>query len=210
MIKQTATVTIHAIRSSGTPVSSGSGMPAILTPELALRHLLQLSTDVRTALALARDGGVLAGDAACASAARELIDVLDAALGENAPGELLAPLARGGRLEGTAVVIRALVAPTPSASAPSAPPASSTAPDTLTLVVAAGPHALLPLLRHDLAALVEATGGTVSARAEATSNEAGAVVIWGASRSVQLLQASESAARTAIFAGLSLLDAGKP
>jgi hypothetical protein len=251
VIRQTATVTIHAIRSSGTPVSSGSGMPGILTPELALRHLLQLSTDVRTALVLAADGRVLAryetvgdgrvlatdaageptdagrvltadaageptdadgrvltADAAVARPARELLGVLNAAVSDS-DGELLAPLHRAGRPQGSALALKAAGAPT--------------------LVVAAGPLALLPLLRHDLSSLLgdmaaapthgasDATNG-VSATAfdvpldlsDTPPTVPGAVATWDASRCVQLLDPANFAARTAILAGLALLDAGRP
>lgn len=75
---QMPTVTIQAIRSSGTAVFSGSGMPAILTPALALRHLRELSTDVRAAIALDRDGRVVGGDAAIAEPARALVEVAGA------------------------------------------------------------------------------------------------------------------------------------
>lgn len=72
---QMPTVTIQAIRSSGTAVFSGSGMPAILTPALALRHLRELSTDVRGAIALDPAGRVLGGDAGLADLARGLLEV---------------------------------------------------------------------------------------------------------------------------------------
>jgi hypothetical protein len=225
-------------------------MPGILTPELALRHLLQLSTDVRTALVLAADGRVLAryeavgdgrvlaadaageptdagrvptpdavgeptdagrvltADAAVARPARELLGVLNAAVSDS-DGELLAPLHRAGRPQGSALALKAAGAPT--------------------LVVAAGPLALLPLLRHDLSSLLgdmaaaptqgasDATNG-VSATAfdvpldlsDTPPTVPGAVAIWDASRCVQLLDPANFAARTAILAGLALLDAGRP
>lgn len=51
-------------------------MPAILTPALALRHLRELSTDVRAAVALAPDGALVAGDAAIEAPARALLEAL--------------------------------------------------------------------------------------------------------------------------------------
>jgi hypothetical protein len=182
-------------------------MPGILTPELALRHLLQLSTDVRAASALSDDGRVLAGKPALAAHARELLSVLNAVVGDGG-GELLAPLERAGRRQGSALVAKAAGGPA--------------------LVVAVGPHALLPLLRHDLATLLEeitgapARGPDVSAAPARATSQAPAeapaapsetparVAIWNASRRVQTPGASDSAVRTAIFAGLGLLDMGKP
>lgn len=53
-------------------------MTAILTPSLALRHLRELSTDLRAALALAPDGRLLAGDTAIEAPARALLTALGA------------------------------------------------------------------------------------------------------------------------------------
>lgn len=148
---QTPTVTSHAIRSSGTAVFSGSGMPAILTPALALRHLRELSTDVRAAVALTPAGEPIAGDAAIAASARAFVTLADEAAREGArPGEA-APLAVA--TDGGAV----LLARTADAA----------------FVVVAGPHVLLDLLRHDLGTLVDDTREDAAA---AITTTGGAVV----------------------------------
>ncbi|MDW5593967.1 hypothetical protein VSS74_06460 [Conexibacter stalactiti] len=181
-------------------------MPAILTPALALRHLRQLSTDVRAAAVLAADGRVLAVDGAA-----------EAALGEHARalaglvepgGELLVRLDRNGDHAGSALAIRAPA------------PGDDAAPGTLavsTLVLAVGPHALLALLRHDAAVLLGDLGAEhvhdlsehPEAAPPASLSSAEPLALWDASRRVQLLGRTDSAAATAIFAGLGLLGAGK-
>lgn len=108
-IAQMPTVTIHAIRSSGTPVFSGSGMPAILTPALALRHLRELSTDVRGAVALDPGGRVLGGDAAIAEPARALL----AAAGASAPVRVVT--GRGAVLAARAPAVALVVVAGPHA-----------------------------------------------------------------------------------------------
>jgi hypothetical protein len=181
-------------------------MPAILTPALALRHLRQLSTDVRAAAVLAADGRMLAShgavEAALAEHARTLAGLLDPG------GELLVRLDRDGAHVGSALALRAPArAPEPSepSEAPDAPAA---------LVVAAGPHALLPLLRHDAAQLLRDLGAGPVDAADPTATRslthADPLAIWAPSHPVELLGRADSTAATAIFAGLGLLVAGKP
>jgi hypothetical protein len=97
-------------------------MTAILTPALSLRHLRELSTDVRAAVALAPDGALLAGDVAIEAHARALLESL---------GEEDATALEGSG--GTVVLARRGVGG---------------------LVVVAGPHALVELLRHDVRTLL--------------------------------------------------------
>ncbi|MDO8187494.1 hypothetical protein Q5424_10600 [Conexibacter sp. JD483] len=118
-------------------------MTAILTPPLALRHLRQLTTDVRAAVVLA------AGDLAVL--ARE-------------------PAGRADAPTGTVLAISG---------------------ERHVLAVLAGPHALLPLLRHDLETLLADMGDE------------------GASSSVQVFERADSAVSAAIFAGLGFPAAGK-
>ena len=49
-------------------------MPPALTPELAVAYVRELSADVRAVAVLGADGGLLAGDAAVAIAARPLLE----------------------------------------------------------------------------------------------------------------------------------------
>lgn len=199
-------------------------MTAILTPALALRHLRELSTDLRAAVVLDASGRLLAGEAVFHTPARELLGVLDDTSGGEGR-ELIVPLEEGGTLRGTAIVARAdgppgadpalatVAAPAPAADAPPEADAGAAA-----IVVAAGPHALLDLLRHDLAtALYDlAAGGPTDAAAAVVDSPAPlpahrpAVVAIGASRSVQTLEPADFAGRTAIFAGMELLAAGNP
>jgi len=135
-------------------------MTAILTPALALRHLRQLSTDVRAAAVLAApDLGVLARE------------------GAGAPG-----------------------AGDPGAPAGTVLAASD---DQHVLAVLAGPHALLPLLRHDLATLL------ADLRAAAPDEGADASREAPAAR-VEVLERADSAVSAAIFAGLGIPATGKP
>ena len=69
------------------------------------------------------------------------------------------------------------------------------ADDEHVLAVVVGPHALLPLLRHDLAMLL----------ADMRAGEGGG----GASAGVQLLERADSAVSAAIFARLGIPAAGK-
>lgn len=171
-------------------------MTAILTPALALRHLRELSTDLRAAVVLDASGRLLAGEVALHAPARELLGVLDDTSGGEGR-ELIVPLEEGGELCGTAIVVRA---------------------DAAAIVVAAGPHALLDLLRHDLAtALCDlAAGGPAGAATAVADGPAPlpahrpVVVAIGASRSVQMLEPADFAGRTAIFAGMELLAAKIP
>jgi hypothetical protein len=61
------------MRESGTRVLSPAGMTASLTPALALAYLQELSVDVRAAVVLDAAGEPLAGEAALAAVARELL-----------------------------------------------------------------------------------------------------------------------------------------
>jgi hypothetical protein len=61
------------MRESGTRVFSPAGMTASLTPALALAYLQELSLDVQAAVVLDPAGQPLAGEAALASRARDLL-----------------------------------------------------------------------------------------------------------------------------------------
>lgn len=73
-----ATVVSQAIRSSDTGVLSRSAMTAALTPAEAITRLHDLSTDIRAAIVLDRDGERLAGSEALADPARALLEAGDA------------------------------------------------------------------------------------------------------------------------------------
>lgn len=157
-----------------------------------MRHLRQLSTDVRTALVLAADGRVLAADGVSAAAgtphARALV--------EAAAGAALLLRLPGGA--GWAVVV---------SSGPPGPPAGPDRPVTVgaeptgaepraaatdraaAIVLAAGPHALTDLLLHDSRTLLSDLGARPSS-------------------GVQVREAADSSAETVIFAGLGLLAGG--
>lgn len=153
-------------------------MTAILTPALALRYLRQLSTDVRAAVVLATaDLAVLAreraemsaGEPARATAARAT------ARGATARGGAV----RGGSARATARGERV----------------HAISDDQRVLAVVAGPHALLPLLHHDLATVL---ADMRAGRGETTP-----------SSGVQVLERADSAVSAAIFAGLGISPAGK-
>ena len=80
---------------------------AALTPDLALRHLGELSTDIRAAVLLAPDGSLAAsepddgelGEALCAEAA-SLLDAADRAA-EASVGEVEAPSSASGTAAGS-------------------------------------------------------------------------------------------------------------
>ena len=112
---------IQAMRESGTRVLSRSAMTVSpLTPALALAYLRELSLDVRAAVVLGADGGLLAGDGFFADRAR-----ISLAAGGDAPG------ARIERADREAIVC--------------ARTASG-----LGIALLAGDLALLPLLAHDV------------------------------------------------------------
>lgn len=83
----------------------------------------------------------------------------------------------------------------PTAAAPPADTILTIGDDEHLLAVVAGPHALLPLLEHDLATLLAdmRAGGLAE----------------GASSRVQVLERADSAVSAAIFAGLGIPAAGK-
>lgn len=82
-----------------------------------------------------------------------------------------------------------------SAAAPPAGTILTVGDDEHLLAVVAGPHALLPLLEHDLVTLL-------------ADMRAGALA-EGASSRVQVLERADSAVSAAIFAGLGIPAAGK-
>lgn len=59
---QMATVTIHEIRDRGTTAILATMADGAQTPELALRYLAELSTDIRAAIILDRAGALAAAD----------------------------------------------------------------------------------------------------------------------------------------------------
>ncbi len=119
-------------------------MTAALTPLIALAYLRELSTDVRAAVVLDGDGELLAGDPAIVPAARALLAAWGAA-----PAAPPAP-----------------AAPAPAAASPTTPLAVRTSAGVAlatraqrhAIVVAAGIHALVPLLLHDLQGLLTDLG----------------------------------------------------
>jgi hypothetical protein len=185
-------------------------MSAILTPALALRYLQELSTDVRAAVVLDAHGALAAGEAAAVAPARALVAALDAAAGPSGR-ELIVRLHERGTVAAHALAAR------------------GDAGDAL--VVAAGPHALLDLLRHDIAQALRdlgAGGGphdaredTADSRAAAASDGgtaaerllvpllggASAAAVVDASGRVAVLGAGDSAARAAIAAARRLVAA---
>jgi hypothetical protein len=104
-------------------------MTTPLTPALALACLRELSTDIRAAVVLDAAGTPLAGDASLAARARELLDGVDAAI-DPATGVRL-------RREDDAVLL------------------AVRRDGALAIAVLAGEHALIPLLAHDLRALLD-------------------------------------------------------
>ena len=79
-ITQMATVMSHAIRGSGTRVSSRTvPMTPALTPELAVAYLRELSADIRAAAVLTPAGELLAGAEDLAAPARDLLAAAPAA-----------------------------------------------------------------------------------------------------------------------------------
>ena len=122
------------MRESGTRVFSRAAMTAALTPALALAYLDELSLDVRAAVVLGGDGRPLAGDAALAPRARELL----AAAGGAGEGVL-----EQGAADGTLLAARI--------------PAGGG------IAVLAGPFALVSLLGHDLGRVAQAIGATARA-----------------------------------------------
>ncbi|MBB4662483.1 hypothetical protein [Conexibacter arvalis] len=184
------TVAPHPIWSSGTPVSSVSGMAAILTPALALRYLRQLSTDVRAAVVLDGEGRPLAGEAAIAAPAVRLAELMPAGA-----TELVVRVGAGGEARGTALAARV---PAP-ADAPAASPNA--------LVLAVGPLALLDLLRLDVDAALGALAGAPAERPAPPPLPPGAVVAHDPSSGVQALEPPGFAVQTAISAGMGLFDA---
>lgn len=194
MTKQITTVVAHPIWSSGTPVSSVSGMPAILTPALALRYLSQLSTDVRAAVVLGADGLPLAGEEALTAPAAALAALLPAGA-----RELVVRVEAGGELRGSALVVRA--------HPPSAAAASGATGPGATLVLAAGPLALLDLLRHDAETVAQALAAEPAAAVVLPPLPPGAVVVREPSRCVQMSEGGEFPVQTAISAGMGLFDA---
>lgn len=182
-------------------------MTGILTPELALRYLLELSTDVRAAVVLDASGRSLAGDDGAVAPARELLGLLDGALGERGR-ELIVRVEGGSRPGGTVLVARGGRAP----GSPGGEPAGQV------LAVAAGPHTLLELLRHDVSSLLRDLAVSPS---EEGSEEPGpgpqplpappaAVVAIDVSGRAEALRPADFAVQTAIFAAEGLLAAGDP
>lgn len=169
-------------------------MTAILTPALALRHLRQLSTDVRAAVVLASaDLAVLAREGENASVASGAVARENASVASG-------PVARDGAPAGTVL---------------------AASDDEHVLAVVAGPHALLPLLCHDLATLLAdmregepapapAAAEEPSAAAAAPADGRAAALAEGAPSGVQVLERADSAVSAAIFAGLGILATGKP
>lgn len=145
---------------------------------------------------LAADGRILAfhgaSEPALAEHARALAGLIEPG------GELLVSIGRGGAATGSSLVLRA---PAPASDAASA-----------TLVIAAGPHALLPLLRHDAAQLLRDLEAeqheTPVAAPTPDLSPAEPLAIWAPSGAVELFRCADSTAATAIFAGLGLLAAG--
>lgn len=124
-------------------------MSAILTPALALRYLRELSTDVRAALVLDADGHRLAGDAGIEAPARTLLAAVSAPV--DTPADASAPMHPHIALD--------IAVPTPDGAA------LVVGDQAGALVVVAGPHALVGLLRHDLRTILHDLRGAAEALA---------------------------------------------
>ena len=159
-------------------------MTAILTPALALRHLRQLSTDVRGAVVLDGEGAPLAGDAALAGPAAALAALLPAGA-----CELLARVGDGAAARGSAIAAR---------------PPAGTAP---TLVLAVGPLAPLELLLGDVATAVGALAGDAAEGLAPAPLPPAPLLLRRPGDAAHAVEERESAVRAAISAATALLDA---